>query len=104
MKNFFHHLFHEKLKIFIRGLSVGGFAGYTFLFTDILTWNTLAWQAPLKIFLTMVLAFASGLATVMATDFWNGWLKKIIVTWWQLRKRKRNLKKRYHEQKRKQRA
>lgn len=64
-------LFKEKLKWFIGGGTVGLIAGINFLFGAEATWSNIAIEWMAKFFGTIMLTFVSGLATVIAHDFYK---------------------------------
>jgi len=79
----------EKIKIFFRGFVPGAIAGFTFLFGSSFAKGNVVFIFFAKLFATSVLAFASGLATVIAHDAWKYWLKP---KWQRFKKRYQNRK------------
>lgn len=68
----------EKLKWFIGGSFVGGYAGFTFLFNGNTHGIDLALGYTFKFFGTIILAFVSGVATVAAHDFYKIKMKNFL--------------------------
>lgn len=68
-------LFHEKIRLFLGGGIAGGLAGGHFLFGGSPTGGDLVFGYTMKFFGTIILAFVSGLFTVMAHDFYKHKIK-----------------------------
>lgn len=64
-------IFHEKIRLFLGGSVIGGIAGGRILFGGHATWGDLVLEYTMKFFGTIILAFASGLVTVVAHDFYK---------------------------------
>lgn len=67
--------FHEKAKEFWSGFSLGGIAGIKFLWVGGNNWPDIAFVWVLKFFGTCMLAFSTGILTIVATDFYKHYLK-----------------------------
>lgn len=101
MWKFFAQLIGEKLKIFVRGFIPGAIAGVTFLWGSSLAKGNPFFVFLLKLVATAALAFASGLATVIAHDAWKYWLKP---KWIKIKKRIQNRKIKQNDQRRNNKA
>lgn len=78
MKELFKFFVHERGKAFIRGFFVGGYSGFVFLFDVALDWNHIAWLWAIKFIGIGILAFTSGLMTLLANDVYKHKIKDKI--------------------------
>lgn len=68
-------LFHEKIRLFIGGSVIGGISGFRLFIDGIPVGSDLVWAYTTKFFGTIILAFVSGLFTVVAHDFYKHKIK-----------------------------
>lgn len=68
-------LFQEKIRLFIGGSAIGGIAGFRLFIDGIPVGGNLVWAYTIKFFGTIILAFVSGLFTVVAHDFYKHKIK-----------------------------
>ncbi len=74
MKNFVN----EQITYFIRGAFAGCFAGGIFMFGTAPLSTSIILEYPLKLFGTIIIAFASGISTVLAADVYRHKIKPLV--------------------------